>query len=151
MTVALRLSLKGGERIYINGAVLRADRNVTLELLNDAKFLLQQHVMPVEETRTPLRQLYFMVQSLILEPATSPASLAPIAESLNMLAAAFDHPDIIMGLRNVAAEIDGKHYFAALRLLRALFSIEAEIIAARTVASEMPGDGNAPMHPTTVD
>ena len=34
------ISLRGGERIYVNGAVLRVDRKVTLELINDVAFLL---------------------------------------------------------------------------------------------------------------
>ena len=41
------ISLRGGERIYVNGAVLRVDRKVTLELINDVAFLLESQVMQV--------------------------------------------------------------------------------------------------------
>ena len=41
----MNITLRAGERIYINGAVLRVDRKATLELLNDATFLLETHVM----------------------------------------------------------------------------------------------------------
>ena len=64
----MHLSLRAGERIYINGAVLRVDRKVTLELMNDVTFLLEQHVMQPEQATTPL-QLYFIVQIMLIEPA----------------------------------------------------------------------------------
>ena len=41
----MNITLRAGERIYINGAVLRVDRKATLELMNDATFLLETHVM----------------------------------------------------------------------------------------------------------
>ena len=43
------ISLRGGERIYVNGAVLRVDRKVTLELINDVAFLLEGQVMQVAD------------------------------------------------------------------------------------------------------
>ena len=56
----MQISLKAGERIYINGAVVRVDRKVSIELMNDVVFLLEAHVLQAEETTTPLRQLYFV-------------------------------------------------------------------------------------------
>lgn len=53
MSRPLRLSLRAGERIYMNGAVLRVDRKVSLELLNDASFLLEAHVLQAEAATTP--------------------------------------------------------------------------------------------------
>jgi len=37
---SMHISLRPGEKLYLNGAVLRADRKMSLELLNDATFLL---------------------------------------------------------------------------------------------------------------
>ena len=41
----MRLYLRPGEKLYINGAVIRVDRKVSIELLNDVTFLLENHVM----------------------------------------------------------------------------------------------------------
>ena len=70
----MRLSLRAGERVYINGAVLRVDRKVGIELLNDATFLLEGHVLQAEEATTPLRQLYFAVQTMLIAPAEEEAA-----------------------------------------------------------------------------
>jgi flagellar biosynthesis regulator FlbT len=37
MKGTLKLSLKANEKIYINGAVVRPDRKVTIELMNDVQ------------------------------------------------------------------------------------------------------------------
>src|SRR5690606_1917209 len=58
MNNTLKISLKANEKIYVNGAVIKADRKVSLEFLNDVQFLLQSHVLQPEEASTPLRQLY---------------------------------------------------------------------------------------------
>jgi flagellar protein FlbT len=68
MKSSLRISLKAGERIFINGAVLRVDRKVALEFLNDVTFLLENHVLQPEQATTPLRQLYFIVQMMLINP-----------------------------------------------------------------------------------
>ena len=72
----MRLSLRAGERVYVNGAVLRVDRKVSLELLNDATFLLETHVLQAEAATTPLRQLYFAVQALVIDPANADRAMA---------------------------------------------------------------------------
>jgi flagellar biosynthesis regulator FlbT len=51
-----------GERRYLNGAVIRLDRKATIELLSDAAFLLETHVIQASEATTPLRRVYFVVQ-----------------------------------------------------------------------------------------
>ncbi len=68
MTHTLKISLKANEKIYVNGAVLKADRKVTLEFLNDVHFLLENHVLQAEEANTPLKQLYFILQIMLINP-----------------------------------------------------------------------------------
>ena len=76
MSGPIQISLKAGERIYINGAVVRAERKITLQFLNDVVFILETHVMQAEETTTPLRQLYFVVQALLMDPKNAEATPA---------------------------------------------------------------------------
>ena len=74
MTKPFSISLKSGERIYINGAVVRVDRKVSIEFLNDVAFLLEAHVMQPDQTTTPFRQLYFIVQTMLMDPADTAAA-----------------------------------------------------------------------------
>ncbi|MDJ0929502.1 flagellar biosynthesis repressor FlbT [Breoghania sp.] len=70
MTKSINLVLKTGERLFVNGAVLRFNRKTTVELMSDAVFLLEGHVIQPHETHTPLRQIYFVFQTMLMDPAT---------------------------------------------------------------------------------
>lgn len=131
----MHISLRCGEKIYINGAVLRVDRKVSLELLNDATFLLEAHVMKVEDATTPLRQLYFIIQIMLMNPHDMVKARAMCESAIQMTIAASGNAALAAGLRGVQALVDGNRAFDALKAVRALFPIEAEILAAGKTSS----------------
>lgn len=120
----MRLSLKAGERIFVNGAVLRSDRRVTLELLNDATFLLEAHVMQLDDATTPLRQLYFIIQSMLINPASQQETQASILSLIPHMQATYEDEVIDARLSEVCALIVDERPFEALRLVRGLFARE---------------------------
>ncbi|MGV6872328.1 flagellar biosynthesis repressor FlbT [Pseudochelatococcus sp. B33] len=120
----MRLSLKAGERIFVNGAVLRSERRVTLELLNDATFLLEAHVMQLEDATTPLRQLYFIIQSMLINPASQHETRASVLSLLPPMQETYGDETIASGLADVRALILEERPFEALRVVRGLFPRE---------------------------
>ena len=128
LTKTLRISLKSGERIYINGGVLRVDRKVTIECLNQVSFLLQGHVMQVEATTTPLRQLYYFIQTMLIDPTGARKAQELYRDSMLDLAATITSTELLNGLQQVAVSVESGRYYDALRLLRALFSAEQRIL-----------------------
>ncbi|WP_395665167.1 flagellar biosynthesis repressor FlbT [Methylocella sp.] len=131
----MHLSLRAGEKIYINGAVLRADRKVSIELLNDVTFLLEAHVMKVEDAVTPLRQLYFIVQIMLMNPTDSDRAAQMFEQSMRSLLSIADDGMLRAGLQNVKAHVDAGRVFEALKAIRALFPAEAEILRGAAPAS----------------
>jgi flagellar protein FlbT len=131
----MHISLRAGEKIYINGAVLRADRKVSIELLNDATFLLEAHVMKVEDASTPLRQLYFIIQIMLMNPTDSLAAREMFKKSIRLSIDVSESPVLVAGLRTVKTLVDANRIFEALKAVRALFPIEAEILAGGEVSS----------------
>jgi flagellar protein FlbT len=120
----MNITLRAGERIYINGAVLRVDRKATLELMNDATFLLEAHVMQAQDATTPLRQIYFVVQVMLMDPASARATVQ-LAASLGAKAQeAFESPQIRRGLEAVFELIARLRYFEAMKALRAMYPLE---------------------------
>jgi flagellar protein FlbT len=124
----MHISLRAGEKLYINGAVVRVDRKVSFELLNDATFLLEAHVMRVEEANTPLRQLYFIVQVILMNPGDAAAAHEMFNTSINRTIETFDHEDVLKGLKNAAHLVQMNRIFEALRAIRNLFLIETDIM-----------------------
>jgi flagellar protein FlbT len=120
----MNITLRAGERLYINGAVLRVDRKATLELMNDATFLLETHVMQAEDATTPLRQIYFVVQVMLMDPATARATAQLAASLIEKAFQVFEAAQIRLGLENVSELIGRARYFEAMKALRAMYPLE---------------------------
>ena len=137
MTSSIRISLQPGERIFINGAALRVDRRVSLEFLNGATFLLENHVLQAEDATTPLKQLYFVLQTTLMDPATAAQTLSLYRQFHAASLAAFENPTILAELKFIDGLVTSGKSFEALKALRALFPRESEILDARS-AFERP-------------
>ncbi len=124
MTNTLKLSLKPNEKIYINGAVIRVDRKVTIELLNDVQFLLEGHVLQPEDATTPLRQLYFIVQVMLINPQSAAEARDMFRRSLPLMLASFDDEHICTTLKNVDRMVGEGHVYEALKAIRSLYPLE---------------------------
>jgi flagellar protein FlbT len=128
MTSTLRISLKAGEKIFINGAVLRVDRKVSLEFLNDVTFLLENHVLQPEDATTPLRQLYFIVQMMLINPEGAGQSMAMFRKSTAMLLGCFTNERIRAELKAIDETVSKGRPFDALKAIRSLYPIEDAIL-----------------------
>jgi flagellar biosynthesis repressor protein FlbT len=122
------ISLRAGSRLFINGAVIKADRKVNLHLLNDATFLLESHVMQAQDASSPLRQLYFVLQVGLMNPAEEKTSRGTARTMLLNLAQAFDNEAALAGLAKVRAYLDADCLLDALKALRGLFAAEDAIL-----------------------
>lgn len=130
MKNTLRISLKPNEKIYINGAVVRVDRKVSIEFLNDVQFLLENHVMQPEDASTPLRQLYFIAQIIVMTPGAADEARAMFRKSLSLLLASFEDGGILAELKEIDRLVGEGQIYEALRTIRSLYPLEAEILAA---------------------
>lgn len=124
----MRISLRPQERFFVNGAVLRVDRKVGVELLNDVTFLMENHVLQPEDTRTPLRQLYFVVQTMLIDPANAVHTRALYDALYPTILRSFANRDVIDGLVSLGECVTQGRCFDGLKLLRGLFALEAQIL-----------------------
>lgn len=124
MKKGLRLSLRPGERFFINGAVLRVDKKVSIELLNDAVFLLEAHVMQIEHAATDLKKLYFIIQSLLIDPVRSAETYDVLDKIMPGLKTETGNDVIRAGLSEVENYLAEGKPFDALRILRGLFAFD---------------------------
>jgi flagellar protein FlbT len=130
---SLRISLRAGERIYVNGAVLRPDRKVSLEFLNDVSFLLESHVLQTEDTTTPLRQLYFVAQTMLMEPSSVPVTRTLFETSYASLRSSLENEDLLAGLSKARDLVATDRIYEALKVIRVLFPLEAAILGKQAV------------------
>ena len=128
MKSSFKIFLKANERIFINGAVIRVDRKVSLELLNDVQFLLENHVLQAEDATTPLRQLYFIVQVMVMSPVDKESAMPLFRESLPSLITAFSNQKILSELKHVDRLVTEEKYYEALKTIRGLYALEEAIL-----------------------
>lgn len=135
MSRSINLSLRGHERIFINGAVLRVDRKVTIELLNDATFLLEAHVLQAEQAVTPIRQLYFIAQAMLIDPSNTDQVRQTYDKVDGAILAMAPGPAIVSGLAAARNFLDAGRPFEVLRILRGIF--EPVAASAQPITSEV--------------
>ncbi|MBM7044641.1 MULTISPECIES: flagellar biosynthesis repressor FlbT [Rhizobium] len=128
MKSTLRISLKAGEKIFINGAVLRVDRKVALEFLNDVTFLLENHVLQPEDANTPLRQLYFIAQMILINPEGKEQSMMMFRKSIVMLLSCFHNEEVLAELKRIDGLVATGRAFDALKAIRGLYPVEDNIL-----------------------
>jgi flagellar protein FlbT len=129
MRNATHVYLRPGDRVFVNGAVLRVDSEVSLEFLNDATILLEGHVLQPEDAKTPLRQLYFILQTMLIDPASAPHVRKVFESSHAQLAGSLENEGILIGLRSVHSLVAANHVSDALEMLRVLFPVEDAILS----------------------
>ncbi|MBN9670721.1 flagellar biosynthesis repressor FlbT [Roseibium aggregatum] len=124
----MKIGLKAGERLYINGAVIRAERKTNIELLNDAVFLLEAHVLQPEDATTPLRQLYFILQTMIIDPQSAATAQEMFHLVLGSVKAAFSTEEVLNRLEEVEELAKTERWFEAMKIVRSLYPIEAKVM-----------------------
>jgi len=125
----MKISLRAGERIYINGAVLCVDRKVCVELVNDVMFLLEGQVMQAADATTALRQLYFIVQLMLMNPTNVQNSVSVYGQHQAALTAVCENQQMLEGLAAIDNLVGASRYYEALKRIRALFPVEQAILA----------------------
>lgn len=133
----MQIHLKRGEKIYINGAVLRFDRRTSLEFLNDVDFLLENHVIQAENARTPLRQLYFVVQTMLIDPGNAGMTQQLYTHLSHRLTQAASTPDILEAVARADEKVTAGKYFEALKLLRGGFAAEDRLMPSLSVTTNV--------------
>src|SRR5690606_6601990 len=83
-----------------------------------------------EQAATPLRQLYFVVQIMLIDPVKAEEARTLFEKVHRQLAGSFQNAAVRAGLERVHDLVSSGKPFEALKTLRVLFPIEDEIIAA---------------------
>lgn len=125
----MKIGLKAGERLFVNGAVLRVERKTNLELMNDAVFLLENHVLQPEDATTPLRQLYFVLQTMVMDPVAAPSVQGLFEMMMRSAKSVFSNPHILETLKEVETLNDQSRWFEAMKIVRSLYPTEAALMS----------------------
>ena len=124
----LKLSLKSGEKIVINQAVIvNGGQKADLVLENKASVLRERDIMTEDQADTPAKRVYFAVQMVYMFPGNT----AYYQENFNTFTR--DFIDAVPSATPIILEIgeeviQGDHY-GALKKCRKLMDYEGEVLS----------------------
>ena len=114
----MKVFLKEDEQVYLNGAHIRVDRKVSIELLNKPKFLLENHIMPIADVDTSLKQLYFIIQLIIIHSVPHDEGRELFQQTTSSVLEKNQSPLIAQLLKNVHRCVNRGREYDALKMLR---------------------------------
>jgi flagellar protein FlbT len=125
--MALKLTLKPGEKFVINGAVVQnADRRATLVIQNKASILRERDIMLPEQATTPMRRIYFAVMMLYLDDKNSKQAYDDFVQRMADFMNAISNPDAVSQCVSIIQNVHDKQYYKALTACRKLYPFEEE-------------------------
>ena len=129
--MALKINLKPGEKLVVNGAVLvNGDRRASMLVQNKASILRQKDILLPEEATTPARRIYFAIMMMYLEPESRITHYTEFAlRSAEFMGAIGSREGLDLCIRMGKLVMDGNLY-QALATCRKLFDFEKERLAA---------------------
>lgn len=131
----LRISLRDGEKVVVNGAVLKAVGRTDLIVENQVSVLRGREVMKPEEATTPARQLYFHTIMAYIDPARSEDHQARILDSLETVMDVHRSEEVGTVSLSFAKHVAQLQFYKALGDCRQLMRLEDEALAALNAAA----------------
>lgn len=122
--MTLRLSLRDGEKVVINGAVLRSLGRTDLCIDNKASILRGREIMSPDEATSPAKQLYFHTMMAYLDPDGAVGHQADVVEALKVVAQSLPMEEARAACASFARKAAAMDYYRALGECRALIRLE---------------------------
>ena len=117
--MTLRISLRDGEKVVINGAVIRSSGRTDLAIESKVTILRGREIMDPAEATTPARSLYFHTMMAYLDPdgiARHHLAIIDASSSVTRFATSDTGRQAVAAFANRAASAD---YYRALSECRA--------------------------------
>jgi flagellar protein FlbT len=127
----LKLSLKPGEKLVINGAVVEnGDRRATLVLQNKASVLREKDIMQQADANTPARRIYFPVMMMYLDQGPTGESYNEFALRMTEFMSAIQNPEMLAECVALSRDVMGGEYYKGLMRCRKLIAYEDSLLGA---------------------
>lgn len=135
----LKVNLRAGERIIINGALISADSSIGLTIHNKVTLMLERQLVRPDEATTPARRIYYAIQNAyVADPEEQPNWLAQANRYIDDYAEATTTPPIRKKVAAIRLHLASSEYYAALRLARELFAHDDKMLALGGSPPETP-------------
>jgi len=133
--MTLRISLRNGEPVIVNGAVLRSVGRTDLVVENNSTVLRGRDVMKPEEADSPARQLYFACMMAYIDQGDLKTHQDALLERLERLMAALESQEAKAACIRFAQKVATGQFYPALADCRWLIGYETEVLNRAALAA----------------
>lgn len=128
--MALKLCLRPGERVAVNGAVIvNGDRRAALIIENRAQIVRERDILQPGSADTPAKRLYLPILMMHLEPSRRADRFAEYERRLTEFAGAVSDREILRLCLKLAAAVANADYYRAMATCRRLIAYEKSRLA----------------------
>jgi flagellar protein FlbT len=127
--MALKITLKPGERMIIGGAVLTNGNSASSDLVieNKTPILRQKDILSEEKANSPCRRIYYAIQLMYIDEHNLAAYHKIYWDLVKDLVHAA--PSTIVLIDSISEHILQRQYYQALKLAKRLIDYEQEAIS----------------------
>jgi flagellar protein FlbT len=126
--MALKITLKAGERMILGGAVVTNANSGSCDLVIDNKvpILRQKDILTEERADSPCRAIYFVIQLMYIDEDNLSNYQARYWDLVRELIRAA--PSTAALIEDISRHILNRRYYQALKLTKRLIEYEQEVI-----------------------
>lgn len=125
--MALKITLKPHEKIYINGALLsNGDHASQLFIENKVRLLREKEIMTVERAKSVAEQVYLTIQMMYFEPEKVKLFHKTYWQLVRALTEAA--PSMTSMVHEISEKILVEEYYSALKLTKSLIEYEKQLM-----------------------
>lgn len=127
--MALKLSLKPGEKFVVNGAVMtNGDRRATMVIQNKVSILRERDIMTEDLVTTPARRIYFPIMLAYLDTGNQRECYQEFVERMTEFMGAIESAEMRLLCVQVSMDMMNREYYRALTGCRKLLDYEAKVL-----------------------
>jgi len=127
--MTLRISLRDGEQMIVNGAVLRSIGRTDLCVENNVTLLRGREVMTPDEAITPARRLYYACMLAYIDPDGAAAHHDEIITFLTELMSALESHEAKAVCVSFARKVACRDFYRGLADCRTLIAYESDVFS----------------------
>ncbi len=125
--MALKISLKPGEKFVVNGAVItNGDRRASLIIQNRVSILREKDIIQADDVTTPVRRIYFPIMLMYLEEDNRTQFYDEFVERMSEFMSAIENPEIKAVCLAISRDVMIGNFYRALMTCKKLFEYEKE-------------------------
>jgi flagellar biosynthesis repressor protein FlbT len=128
--MALKISLKPGEKFVVNGAVVtNGDRRSSFVIQNKVSILRERDILTEAEANTPARRVYFPIMLSYLDADKASTYYQEFVLRMTELMGVIENPEIQLVCVQVSLDMMNRDFYRALSGCRKLVEHEAKLLS----------------------